>query len=243
VNYRRVVLLVATGALLVNAAWNLSIMVPHVLNQQFAIGVDHRFFVAQVERWLSGGGFYLPHQLAGPYEFETARDNLYPPLALWLFLPFVRLPAILWWAIPVALIGYSLWRLRPAMWTWPYLAFVLWYPRSQAAFLFGSTSIWVAALVCLAAVHPWAAPLTLFKPSFGPFALFRIRERAWVAGGVAVIAASLAVLPLWPDYVRVTLNGNTSILYSLIDYPIVATGIVLWLGRTRQEPASPASGR
>ena len=52
--------------------------------------------------WVDTGEFYLPHQLAGPYQVQTLVDVLYPPIALYLFVPFLVLPAVLWWAIPMS---------------------------------------------------------------------------------------------------------------------------------------------
>jgi hypothetical protein len=224
--------LVVTGVFLVLAAWNLTILVPYVVSQQHAIGVDYRFFVESAQKWLAGGALYYPEQLQGSWQIVQDLQFLYPPIALYLFVPFVWLPAILFWAMPVAMIGYALWRLRPAWGTWPYFAFVLWYPRTESMFFFGSTTLWIVALLALAAVHPWAAPLTLFKPSLAPFALFRITSRSWWFGLGAVVLMSVPFVPQWIDYVRAMLNVRDSILFGLQEIPILVAPMVAWAGRT-----------
>ena len=63
---------------------------PHALEQP--IGVDYLLYRDAAARWLAGGPFFEPYQLAGPYPI-SAGDILYPPVALWLFVPFTVLPA------------------------------------------------------------------------------------------------------------------------------------------------------
>jgi hypothetical protein len=222
---------VVTGTLLVLAAWNLSVLVPNMIGQKYAIGVDYRFFVESAQRWLNGVDPYLPETLTGRWEIIPDVQFLYPPIALFLFAPFVFLPAIFWWAIPAGMITYALARLRPAWWTWPYLAFVLWYPRTEAMFFFGSTTLWVLAFLALATVHAWAAPLVLFKPSIAPFALFQVRSRSWWAGFALVVALSVAVLPLSIEYVRAMMNLRGSALFALQEVPILFAPIVAFAGR------------
>ncbi len=61
------------------------LLVPHPLEQP--VGVDFQLYREVTMRWLGGGPFYQPYQLAGPYPI-SAGDVLYPPVALWLFVPF-----------------------------------------------------------------------------------------------------------------------------------------------------------
>ena len=63
--------------------------------------IDYGFYHDVGARWLADGTYYLPHQLAGPYQLSLMIDILYPPSALLLFVPFSIAPAILWWAIPI----------------------------------------------------------------------------------------------------------------------------------------------
>ena len=71
------------------------------LDQPFA--KDVTLYRDAADRWLAGGPFYEPRQLAGPYEVAHG-DILYPPVGLWLFAPAAILPEIpaliLWWGIP-----------------------------------------------------------------------------------------------------------------------------------------------
>src|SRR5450759_88660 len=50
------------------------------------VGVDYRLYMDAARRWLDGGGFYLPFQVAGPYPVLLG-DVMYPPNALFLFVP------------------------------------------------------------------------------------------------------------------------------------------------------------
>ncbi len=66
--------------------------------------IDYRLYMDATERWLRGGPFYEPYQLAGPYTI-SAGDILYPPVALWLFVPLSFLPACMWWLVPLGATG------------------------------------------------------------------------------------------------------------------------------------------
>src|SRR5690348_5487772 len=77
-----------------------------VVREHFALGGDMNLYLDAARHWLGGGSFYLDRQLAGPYEI-TGGDVLYPPVALALFVPFTVLPAVLWFAIPLAIVGWT----------------------------------------------------------------------------------------------------------------------------------------
>jgi len=222
------------------AIWNLAMVVPSIVAPEGAVGIDYVFFRDAAHRWLTDGGFYLPHQLAGPYPIVAGVEVLYPPVALWLFVPLVWLPAVVWWAVPIAILFYAFWRIRPEPWTWPYLAIVLWYPRTAAMFVYGSTSLWVLALVALAIVHPWAGPLSLFKPSFLPFAVVGAHKRAWWVALAIVVLACLPFGAMWGDYAAAMANAtNSSLLYSFFDFPILLAPMIAatkagWFDRTRE---------
>lgn len=232
---KRVATLAVTGTLLVLAAWNLSVLVPHVLEQKYALGVDLHQILAATRRWLDGEGFYFPHQLAGPYHI-VGGDILYPPVVLWLLVPFLYLPQILWWVIPLGILGYAVWRLRPARWTWPLLAFALWYPRDETMVLFGNPGLYVGAAVAAGVLYAWPAAFALFKPSLGFLALVGITQRSWWLGIAVFAALCLPFGGLWFDYITVLRNSDASLLYSLPDLPFMLIPIVAWLGRTRPAP-------
>ena len=79
--FGRIVALTLTGVLLVVFAWELAYLFPYIASQD-AVGTDHTFYREVGQRWLDTGVYYLPHQLAGPYQVQADVDVLYPPLAL-----------------------------------------------------------------------------------------------------------------------------------------------------------------
>jgi hypothetical protein len=235
----RVATLVVTGTFLVLGAWNLTILVPQMIGLKAAIGVDYNLYMSATDSWLGGGSFYLERQLDGAYEIHDG-DVLYPPTILWLLVPFSRLPAILWWAIPTAVIGWAIWRVRPAWWSWPVLAFILWYPRTEAMFLYGNPGIWIVAAVAASTRWRSASTLVLLKPSLGFLALFGARRRSWwIALGILALA-SLPMAGLWLDYAGVVSNSNVGLAYSLQDLPPSIAPLLAWLARTRTDPRAPS---
>ena len=82
----------------------LVLVVPHPLEQPF--GVDFVLYRDAAARWLAGGPYFEPYQLTGPYPI-TAGDVLYPPVALWLFVPFTILPAVPWWVVPIGVTAWG----------------------------------------------------------------------------------------------------------------------------------------
>jgi hypothetical protein len=232
-----VLLLSSTGVFLVLALASVGELVSHWSAFTVSIGEDFRFFVGAAQRFVDGQGFYRAHQLAGPYTMTIAVDTFYPPTALFLFVPFLVLPAVLWWAIPLGIIGYTVWRWRPAMWTWPVVAFALWWPRDMSMVIWGNTGMWIAALVAAGLMWGWAGPLVLFKPTFAPFALAGVPRRAWWAGVGLALVAWAVTLPLWPDYVTAMMNGSglSPIPYTLPDLPLIFLPVVAWAGRRRPE--------
>lgn len=225
-----------------------SVLLIDEIQQQW--GEDYRFFMTATRRWLDSGEFYLLHQTAGPYEAQSAVDVLYPPVVLWLFVPFTMLPAALWWAIPIGILTWHVWASRPAWWTWPVIAALCWVPRDQSIVIWGNTAMWIAAFVALGLRFPAASPLVLLKPTFVPLAFIGIRSRAWWFGLGAVASASIGLLPLWFDYVRAVQNNIGSwppgIAYSLPDYLLCGMPVIAWVGRSRpdrMEFAAPASGQ
>ena len=138
-------------------------LLPGILDQW---GEDYRFFVGAADRWVNTGNFYMPHQLAGPYEARTAVDVLYPPIALYLFVPFVYVPPVLWWLIPLGIVTWHVVTCRPAWWIWPVIAIAIWLPRTQSMIIWGNTGIWIAAFVALGVRWAGPAALVVIKPTF-----------------------------------------------------------------------------
>ena len=123
---RRSVALVASAAVFVLPVLFV-LVIPDPLEQAF--GIDFALYRDVAARWLAGGPFYEPHQLAGPYEVAHG-DVLYPPVGLWLFVPFTVLPAVLWWGIPAGLTAWAIWRVRPRPAVWPLMALCLAWPTT-----------------------------------------------------------------------------------------------------------------
>ena len=228
---------VALGVVAVEAAWVLWTMAG---GGGYPIACDYVALRDAAARWLGGGGFYPPFQLAGPYATLAAPGAtpviMYPPLALWLFAPFVFLPAFLWWAIPLGLAVYGLAKLRPATWAWPLIAALALWPRIPEAIQNGNPAMWAFAFGCVALARGWTGPLLLLKPTLAPFALWGVRRRSWwvalaVMGGVSLLFGSM-----WVDYVRVLLNARdpNGILYSLNQVPTLLIPLVAWAGRRRE---------
>jgi hypothetical protein len=180
---------------------------------------EHRDAAA---RWLAGGSFYWPWELAGPFQvWGTAHEPiLYPPTILPLLVPFTVLPSWLWWAIPIAITGLVVWRHRtPAR-----LALVLALcccPLTMTVVWYGNPGMWITAVLALALEWPGFAPWVLLKPSLFPFALYRIHHRAWWVGLAAFALVSLPFAGLWLDWLRAVLNSrqDAGLLYSLWSIP------------------------
>jgi hypothetical protein len=209
--------------------------IPHPLEQP--LGVDATLYRDAAARWWSGGPFYEPRQLAGPYAV-TPGDILYPPVGLWLFIPLAVLPAAvaygLWWLVPAAVTGWAIWRLRPRPAVWPLIALCLAWPTTPLKIWTGNPVIWCIAALAIATVWRGAAPFALLKPSLFPFALFGIRERSWWIGLAAFVVLCLPFGTMWADWVGTVLNSRgAGPLYSVLEAPMLALPLVAWLGRSR----------
>jgi hypothetical protein len=195
------------------------------------LGIDYGFYRSVGQRFLETGTWYLPHQLAGPYDVALMVDNLYPPSAIALFVPFAILPSVLWWAIPIAVTGYAIHRFRPGPLAIAGMLLLLCWPRAHAAFLFGNTDMWGMAAVAAGLVWGWPAVLLLLKPTFAPLALLGIRHRSWWLALAGMAVFGLLTLPLWLDYLTVMTNVRASGDYSLGSLPLLAVPLVAYGSR------------
>ena len=185
--------------------------------------------------WLTSGGYFHPDQLAGPYTWVWG-DVVYPPVALWLFVPFSFLPPALWFAIPAAVIAAALWRLRPALWAWALMAVLLIEPVALVEVCSGNPLIWYLAIGFAAAAGWLPGSLALFKPSLLWFTGVGIRRRSWWLGVALLALFSLPFLPLTLTWVRVILDtrGRGGLFYSVDEFAYALMPIVAWLSsRTR----------
>lgn len=203
----------------------------------YVFGLDFGIYRDAATRWLAGGSYFYPEQLAGPYTVISGHV-LYPPVALLLFVPFTVLPAVFWWAIPLGTIAVCVIRLKPSRWGTVVILALLCWPYSVELGFTGNPTIWIAAILALATRWPWMSAFVLLKPSLAPFAFAGMRTRAWW-GALAVFAlACLAFLPMWFDWLKAVENARgpfSGLLYSLKDLTWMAIPSVAWLTR-RSDP-------
>lgn len=235
---RRIAPLVATGVIgLFAAAVVVAISVGAA--QRGEVGYDADLYARIAQRWLDTGQLYYPTQLSGPYPPE-GEVNLYPPLALYLFVPFTVLPRILWWAIPLATTVYAFCLHRPPTWTWPVFAAVAATAPFGTMLAYGNTGMWVLAIVSLATLRPALAILLAFKPPVFPIALLFAGRRSWWLGAALVTVAAIPFWAYWPQFVTAARNvGGPTLLYSINSALMFAMPIFAWLtGRRCRSAAS-----
>jgi hypothetical protein len=210
------------------------------------IGQDYRFYRDVGQRWIDSGTFYLDRQLSGEYELALMVDVLYPPTALAIFVPLAVLPPVIdaavWWSIPFLVLSRQIWIDRPAPWTWPIAAVLLFWPRSYGSILWGNTDMWMLAAVSGGLQWGWPALIAILKPSFAPLALVGIRHRSWWIGAAVLAVLAVATIPLWLDYVRaLTSVRGLGLDYSLFNLPLALIPLVLHAGRRTARTGTPAS--
>jgi hypothetical protein len=210
--------------------------IPDPLEQPF--GVDYTLYRDVADRWLAGGPYFEPYQLAGPYEIQ-AGDVLYPPVALWLFVPFALLPAqvawIIWWGVPIGSVAFALWRLRPAPESWPLIALCIAWPTTLLKTWTGNPVIWCVGALALGTLWAWPSVFVVLKASLAPFALFGAWRRSWwVAAGVLVLG-SVPFGSLWADWLASLRNSQGGgVLYSSLEVPMLLIPLIAWAARTSQ---------
>ena len=193
---------------------------------------DHCMGVAR--RWLADGSYFLPVQLAGPHVWHWG-EVLYPPVALWLFVPFSFLPMAAWYATPLAVIAAGCWRLRPAPWALAVMALLLCEPVAMVECVSGNPLLWFMAIEFAALAWRLPISLGLFKPSLFPFTLFGIHTRRWWAGVALLALLSLPFLQLSLTWVRVILDtqGRGGLLYNGDEFTYALIPYVAWFGSGR----------
>jgi hypothetical protein len=134
------------------------------LDQPFA--KDVQLYIDAAARWLGGGPFYEPRQLAGPYEVAHG-DVLYPPVGLWLFVPAAVLPQplafALWWGIPAAITVVAIVRVAPRPAVWPLIALCLAWPTTPLKIWTGNPVIWCIAAMSVSIMWRGGAPFALLE--------------------------------------------------------------------------------
>jgi hypothetical protein len=202
---------------------------------EVTLGMDFHIYLDRTRAWLAGSGFYLPEQLEGPYWVDpTLTPITYPPVLLYVLVPFMLLPSLLWWAIPIGVIGYSLLRLRPPLWTWPVLAAVLVYPRTWMVLVYGNPSLWAMAALTAGLVWRWPLAFVPIKPTLAPFALLGVWERTFWKGVGLALVLSLPFGAMWLDYLAAMANARSNdVVYLLGEWPIIAAPVIAWFGASR----------
>ncbi len=141
------------------------------------------------------------------------------------------MPFVLWYAIPATVIGWVMWVLRPALWTWPVIALLVAWPRNLSNILYGNSDIWVIAVIAAGTVLAWPAILVAVKPSVAPFMLIGARHRSWWIAGAVLALVSLPFLGLWLDYLRAIRNSDATWWWSIEDIPPMLIPLVARIGR------------
>jgi hypothetical protein len=195
-------------------------------------GTDYEIYMNATRRWIDTGLFYEPHQVTGPYDI-TLGDVLYPPVALWLFVPFTVIPGFVWWAIPIGVTAFVIWKLAPGPIAWPVMAFLVVWEPTMIHLVSGNPQLWVMMFVALGTLYRWPAVFALVKASLFPFALFGIWDRRWWYGLAVFCALSLPLLPMWFDWLAVVTNSrnDANLLYSWQAAPMLMLPLVAWAFR------------
>lgn len=235
----RVGRLVATGVLSIIVLAELAIAVLHPLGLFRNLGGDYHLYMDATRSWLSGGPFYQPWQFE-PYVISFTPGDigttaiLYPPYALVLFVPFTVLPAALWWAVPLGVIGYCLYPVSG--WRLVALLACLACPATWYIVANGNPALWCAAFMVAGIRWGWPGVFVLLKPTLAPFALAGIRSKGWWGGLVFLGVVSLILWPLTMGYVTVLRNAGgpeASVFYSVSNWVPLA---FLWAATRSRLP-------
>ncbi len=240
--FERPIGIAIVAAALAFAVWQLLNLLLHWDGYTGFTG-DFAISIECARRWFNGDGFYLPFQFTGPYGILPGAE-LYPPPMLLLYLPWLVLPAVLWWVIPIGIASWVVWSWRPRLLAWAGIAICLAFPTTLAMVYLGNPGLWFVAATALATRFGWPGALILLKPTLAPFALLGIWRRSWWIALAGIAIAALVFLPMWPQYVAAMGNFRPPVspwFYSISQVPTMYIPVLAWLGRTR-EPAGRRLG-
>ena len=221
---------VALGLSAVIGGFGLALFWTTLSGGGLGIGGDLAEYMAATQRWIATGTPYLASEVAGPFDYGPL-TFLHPPIALALFAPFLVLPTILWWAIPLTVVAWCVWSWRPALWTWPIIALALAYPRFHGALIVGNTDLWVWAGVAAGLRFGWPALVIVAKPSLVPLLVAGARHRAFWLGAGVVALACLPFGSLWLDWLAVVRHSPGDLSYSLPNLPWLLMPVLASSGR------------
>jgi hypothetical protein len=197
------------------------------------VGVDYLFSVELGRRWLETGTMYLPYQFDeyGIHDVLTtpqtvsAVAGVYPPIAGPFFAIWTVLPAVLWWLVPLAAVGWSIRRAAP--WTWPLIGLAACWPNAVSAVVVGNTTMWVAAGAALAVNRGWPALVALMKPSLIPLLVLGANRRSFWIGICVLAVISAPMVTEWMRYVVVIRNAESrGLFYSIHDLPLLVAVVM-----------------
>ncbi len=225
----RILLVLATGLLVAEVVISFTLV-----RDAGELWIDYTFYRQIGVRWLADGTYYLPHQLTGvPYGLVPMQDVLYPPTALFLFVPLTVVPAVVWWIVPVGVLAATTWLWRPRPLALLAMLLLLMWPRAESAFIFGNSDMWMAAAVAAGLRWGWPALLLVVKPIFLPLAALGADRISWWVGAGLIVVVSLAMLPLWSQYIVAIRSLRIGLDYSIGSLPLLLVPIMGWLGRDR----------
>jgi hypothetical protein len=219
------------------ALWIVFVFVQQWATNVF-FGLDYRWHVDAARRLLDSGTPYWPWQIAGPYVIGN-EAILYPPTAFLLFIPFIWLPAVLWWVIPIAVLAVGMAVHRPPLWAWAVIGGLIGFERSLNVFVYGNPSMWVVAAIAAGTLLWWPFVFVFAKPTFAPIALIGIRHRSWWIAAIVLAVASIPFAGIWLDWFAVVRNSNISPVYNLPTLPLMLAPLVAWLTGRRRPRAWP----
>lgn len=190
---------------------------------------DHEIYYQAALRIREGGPVYPPFQLEGPYTVHQLPELYPPPTIFGLIVPMSFLPAAAWWILPLAIIVGVVVAYRPTLEGWALILLCLSIERTWVSIAAGNPVMYVAAAMAIATRWRWVSIFALLKPTLAPFALLGIRSRAWWVALGAFAVVSLAMLPLWLDYLIAIRNLRTSdVLYLVDNIPLVVIPLIAW---------------
>lgn len=198
-------------------------------------GLDYNLYMERARSWLAGDGFYQLHQLTGPYPLRMG-DATYPPVVLWLLVPFTVIPWPVWWIVPLGIIAAAIRAIRPTPAAWLVLAFVAVWPRTWVAVTLGNPSMWAFAALAAGLAWGWGGAFAAFKPTLGPFALWGANRRSWWIGAGLFVLLCIPFGTMWFDYATAMRNAQMTeqfgLGYIVGEWPIAA-GLIMasWLSR------------
>jgi hypothetical protein len=153
------------------------------------------------------------------------------------------LPAILWWLIPLAIVGAVIAWHRPAPWAWPLIAACLGFQWSVMLAYTGNPTIWLAAAVALGTVWGWPAVAVALKPTLLPFVLIGVKRRSWwLVAGLGVLV-SIPFWGMWVDWFHAVTNAygwRVGPLYSLGDVPWLLAPVIAAYASSHESISTPA---